>query len=382
MTPRDIRDRFIERFGQPPTVLSVAPGRVNLIGEHTDYSDGFVFPAAIDRLTYVAARPTDGFTRLHSEILGDCQPFDANTITKEQISGWGAYPAGMAWTLRTAGERLPNLNAYVSSTIPIGSGVSSSAAIEMAFGLVWNKLGTLGVAMQDLAEEGKICENQFVGVNSGIMDQMASALGKAGQAMFLDTRNLAIQYSPMPDGIQIVLCDTKKTHSHGNSGYNDRRNQVEEAARQLGVAKLRDANLPLLESQKSRISDVVYRRGRHVITENKRCIDFKQALDSGNLDAMGALMKQSHLSLRDDFEVSTPELDEMANAAWFAPGCVGARMMGGGFGGACIALVKSAQVKEFIETTLTKFRQATGTDGEAMSCTVVDGARLVDLPKN
>jgi galactokinase len=378
MPEAEIRQRFVEQFGAEPTVVGIAPGRINLIGEHTDYNDGFVFPAAIDRGLWIAARPTDGPTRLFSAQTGEGESFDVNDVQPGQLKEWAQYPAGMGWALRQHGaSQLPNLEAVVDSTIPMGSGVSSSAAIEMAFGVVWNALANLGIDSPTLAKIGQVCENKFVGVNSGIMDQMASAMGRASRAMFLDTRTLEIEYAPVPDGVSVVLCDTKKPRELTDSAYNERRSQCEEACRILGVAKLRDADEAALEAARDRMPEVVYRRARHVITENDRCVRFKQALQDGDLETAGKLMRASHDSLRDDYEVSCPELDAMADAAAAAPGVIGARMTGAGFGGACVALVRTSDLQAFTEATLADYARRAGRTGEAMACGIVDGARVV-----
>ena len=373
-----IRAAFVERFGHEPEIVAVAPGRINLIGEHTDYNDGFVFPVAIDRQTWIAAARSEGPSAVHSTELGDAAPFDLVSVAPGTIEDWGKYPAGMGWALRQSGHHAANLEAVVSSTIPMGSGVSSSAALEMAFAQVWNGLEDLGIANPLLAQLGKVCENGFVGVNSGIMDQMASAMGRKGMAMFLDTRNLHIDYAPVPEELSVVLCDTMKPRALTDSAYNERRSQCELAAKALGVPALRDATLDDLDAKRDSIPDVVYRRARHVITEDARCLAFRDALATNDRHRIGVLMNASHASLRDDYEVSCPELDRMAEAAWSAPGCVGARMTGAGFGGACVALVQSDLVEAFVTATLRGYDVATGLGGEAMACAVVDGARVVD----
>ncbi len=378
MTVSDVRASFVERFGREPEVVAVAPGRINLIGEHTDYNDGFVFPVAIDRQTLVAAARTPGPSKGLSTEKGEAAPFDLAKVAPGGIEDWGKYPAGMGWTLRQAGHEAANLEAFVTSTIPTSGGISSSAALEMAFGQIWNRLGGLDISNPDLAGLGKLCENRFVGVNSGIMDQMASAMGRAGQAMFLDTRSLEIYYAPVPETLSVVLCDTMKPRALTSSAYNERRSQCEEAAAALGVAALRDATLDGLEARREELSDVVFRRARHVITENDRCVRFRDALAVGDLRLVGELMKASHISLRDDYEVSCPELDRMAEAAWAAPGCVGARMTGAGFGGSCVALVHVTEVEAFVSATLAAYDTATGMGGEAMACSVVEGARVLE----
>ncbi len=376
MTPRELSDAFTAHFGEAPEVLAVAPGRVNLIGEHTDYNDGFVFPAAIDRFVAVAARTGEGKTHLTSAQVGDGNGFDAPTVAPGDGSGWTSYPAGMAWVLREeSGKSVPNLDGYLNSTVPMASGVSSSAALELAFGVLWNKVSDLGYDNKKLALLGQKCENQFVGVNCGIMDQMASAMGRQGHAMFLDTRSLEIAYAPIPENLLIVLCDTKKPRALTDSAYNERRSQCEEASRILGVKALRDATVEMLEARKGDLTDVVYRRARHVITENDRTVAFRTALADGDSQQIGELMRASHISLRDDYEVSCRELDIMAEAAWDAPGCVGARMTGAGFGGACVALVDRDRLEDFQSIVTERYRRETGLDGTLMACRPVDGAR-------
>ncbi|CAN5539728.1 galactokinase [soil metagenome] len=370
---------FRARFGTDPALVAVAPGRVNLIGEHTDYNDGFVFPAAIDRATWVAASPAET-TELFSLQAGDAGPFRLADLQPGEVEGWGKYPGGMAWAMRQEGLATPDLKAVVTSDIPMGSGVSSSAALEMAFGTIWNALGGLELSPRRLAEMGKACENRFVGVNSGIMDQMASASGRAGFAMFLDTRTLEIQYARVPDGLSIVLLDTKTPRTLAGSAYNERRAQCEAACRHLGVPALRDADEAMLEAKREGMDETVYRRARHIVTENARCLAFAEALNAGRTQEIGTLMRESHESLRYDYEVSCPELDRMAEAAWAAPGCVGARMTGAGFGGACVALVQTDKTEEFIGATLARYRQTADREGEAMVCGIAQGAHIAHAP--
>jgi galactokinase len=376
---KEARAQFNIKFGSEPAFVAMAPGRINLIGEHTDYNDGFVFPVAIDRFITVAAKPSDAATRLFSAQMNEGEPFLATEVEPGQLQGWAKYPAGMAWALRARGLEIRDIEAVVTSDLPVGSGVSSSAALEMAFGVIYREIAGASLSNAELAQVGKICENRFVGVNSGIMDQMASAMGREGQALFLDTRTLEIEYAPIPKGLGIVLCDTKKERALTNSAYNERRAQCEEAARVLGVKALRDATLGSLEDHRQEMSDVVYRRARHIVTENDRARTFKVALEVDDRCALGRLMRESHESLRDDYEVSCPELDWMAESAWEAPGCVGARMTGGGFGGACVALVEESRLGAFQEAALGGFIERGGSRGaEAMACQAVAGAHLCE----
>jgi galactokinase len=347
MTATDVAGAYHQRFGLSPSVVAQAPGRVNLIGEHTDTSEGFVFPAAIDRRIWVAARVVDGPSRLVSDRLGDAEPFD----TRGSMPGdWSRYPAGMARVLAEwAGRPMPNLEAYVASDLPLGSGLSSSAAIEMAFGVLWRELIGLDLSGRELARLGQRCEHEHIGVQCGIMDQMASALGRAGHALFIDTRNLDLAFVQIPAALAIVVCDTMKPRELSDSAYNERRRQTAEAASILGVGTLRDLAMEQVDAMSDRLGDPLYRRARHVVTENDRCQRFVEALGEGEIDQIYVLMRQSHESLRDDFEVSCPELDAMAEACWQAPGCIGARMTGAGFGGACVALVERERTTAFRE---------------------------------
>lgn len=340
-------------------MVTRAPGRINLIGEHTDYHEGFVFPIAIDRGTWVAA-DLAATTKIQSQQLGKESTFMAGSTVPGGVSGWSSYPAGMAWALRGAGIQVQEIDALVMSDLPIGSGVSSSAALELAFGLAWTSLAGAFLDLTTLAEIAQRAENFYVGMPCGIMDQMASAHGREGHAMFLDTRTKQIDYAPIPAGMGIVLCDTRASHALKDGQYAIRRRQSFEAARKLGVSHLRDASFEKVQRDATpefALTDLQRRRARHIVSENARAIAFRKALGSEDLLRIGELMRSSHESLRDDYEVSCPELDAMAEACWSSPGCVGARMTGGGFGGACVALVKVESIQEFCSSVKARYRQ-------------------------
>lgn len=371
-------DLFTDTFGGSPDFIAVAPGRINLIGEHTDYNDGFVFPVAISQVLVVAARTTATQSKLMSRERGEGQAFNASTVEKGRVNGYASYVGGMAWALREAGHSvLPNVEAAIVSTIPVASGVSSSAAIEMAFGVLWNGAAGLGHTNKELALIAQRCENAFVGLQSGIMDQMASAMGREGQAMFIDTRTLDIKYEPVPDDLIVVLCDTGKPRSLTASAYNERRSQCEAACEALGVKALRDADCGMLDAARERMDPLVYKRAKHIITENARCLDFAKALEASDYHKIGELMRASHESLRDDYDVTGKELDAMAESCWGTPGCVGARMTGAGFGGACVALVQKERFDDFAANVCSVFEGKIASKALINACSIVNGAKLL-----
>lgn len=333
----------------PPAGVWSAPGRVNLIGEHTDYNDGFVLPFAIDRRTFVAAAlRSDGRIRVASTFAEKPVEIDLDALpglfpSEGVVPEWAAYPLGVAWALlRAAPDAQPiGVDLAIASDVPVGAGLSSSAAIEGATASALDELWSAGLERAALAVVGRTAENDAVGAPTGIMDQMAAMLGRADAALFLDCRTLEAQSIPLgfaDAGLAILVIDTRVSHAHSTGGYGERRASCERAASVLGVPALRDASLADLEQAAGRLDDVSFRRARHVISENARVLDAVAALRSGDTVGLGALLGASHASLRDDFEVSIPELDTAVGAA-MAGGAIGARMTGGGFGGAAIALV-------------------------------------------
>ncbi|MBA4248839.1 MAG: galactokinase [Microbacterium sp.] len=342
----DARTGFEAIFGTAPDGLWSAPGRVNLIGEHTDYNEGFVLPFAIDRRTVVALGVRDDRrVRVASTFADELAEIDLDALTPDALNGWSAYPLGVAWAFSEFGADLaavPGVDLFIDSDVPVGAGLSSSAAIESAVALALNDVWQLGLDRRTLARVGQRAENVAVGAPTGIMDQSASLLGEADHAVFLDCRTLESELVPLglaEAGLAILVIDTGVKHSHATGGYGERRAACERGAAALGFSSLRDASVDDLARAHELLDDVTFRRIRHVITENQRVLDTVAVLKAQGASAIGDLLDASHRSMRDDFEISVPELDLAVETA-VAAGAIGARMTGGGFGGAAIALVK------------------------------------------
>jgi galactokinase len=335
-------EAFRELAGRDPEGVWAAPGRVNLIGEHTDYNEGFVLPVAIDRLVLaVAGRRDGGRLRLWSLQTGPPADLELTAIGPGRVDGWAAYPAGVAWALGQAGVDLGGADLVVDGDVPAGAGLSSSAALECATATALADLHGADLDGKALAALARRAENEVVGVPSGAMDQMVSMLGRAGHALFLDTRSLETEQVPLPleaSGLCLVVIDTRAGHRLVDGAYADRKAACEAATAVLGVPALRDATLAQVEAAAGALGDPGLRRARHVVTENARVLEAVALLRAGELDRLGPLLAASHASLRDDYEVSSPELDTAVEAALDA-GAVGARMTGAGFGGSAIALV-------------------------------------------
>jgi galactokinase len=339
------RAGFESRFNRAPAGIWSAPGRVNLIGEHTDYNGGFVLPFAIDRRTVAAlSLRTDRIVRVASSFGGEAVELSLDELFPENFAGWSAYPLGVAWALGQFGADLDSLlgfEVYIDSDVPIGAGLSSSAAIESAVALALNDVWELGFDRATLARVGQLAENRAVGAPTGIMDQSASLLGQADAAVFLDCRSLEADVVPLdfdPAGLELLIIDTKVTHAHATGGYAARRSSCETGARLLGVASLRDLNGDDMTRAAQVLDDETFRRVRHIVTENQRVLDTVRALRLFGPASIGALLDASHVSMRDDFEISVPQLD-LAVATARGAGAIGARMTGGGFGGSAIALI-------------------------------------------
>ncbi|MGW2491042.1 galactokinase [Streptomyces sp. NPDC001606] len=355
MGAQQVAERFAELYGAEPEGVWAAPGRVNLIGEHTDYNDGFVMPFALPhRATAAVSRRSDGRLRLHSaDVEGGPVELRLDDLAPQRTEGWTAYPAGVAWALREAGHPVTGADIHLSSTVPTGGGLSSSAALEVVVALALNDLYGLGLERWQLARVCQRAENVYVGAPTGIMDQTASACCEEGHALFLDTRDLSQQQIPFDlaaEGLRLLVVDTRVTHAHSGGEYGKRRAGCEKGAALLGVDALRDIPYGELDAALARLGgeEEVVRLVRHVVTEDQRVERAVALLRSGEIRAIGPVLTEGHASLRDDFRVSCPELDLVVDTA-LANGALGARMTGGGFGGSAIVLAETADVE-----TLTK----------------------------
>lgn len=332
---------FRGRFAAEPAALVRAPGRVNLIGEHTDYNEGFVLPLAIDKEVWIALRPAaDRSVRVWANDLGRWGEFDLDDYARGE--GWLEYLKGVAWALGEQGNALRPWEGVLGGDLPRGAGLSSSAALELAAARAFYEVSGFAWDPVAMARCGMRAENGWVGANTGIMDQLIAATGLPGHAMLIDCRSLDLTPVALPQGVSVVVLDTMTRHSHTDSGYNDRRTECERAARHFGVSALRDLSHERLESDRAGLEPALYRRARHVVSENARTEAVAAALREprdADLHAIGALLNASHASLRDDFEVTNGALDTMVACALAQGECLGARMTGGGFGGSVVALV-------------------------------------------
>ena len=366
---------FREAFGVPPQGLFRAPGRVNLLGGHTDYNDGFVLPAAIDRAVWLAASPrSDRQVRILALTLEREDAFSLDGLQPAAPVRWTNYIRGVLALLERAGYSLPGWNLAYAGDVPIGAGLSSSAAVEMAVAVAIRSLLELPLSDLDLARLCRQAEQEFTGTACGIMDPLISAIGQAGRALLLDCRHLTWEAVPIPPDVDLVVCDTAKRRSLARSAYNERRAECEEAARRLGVPALRDLDGPGCEAQADRLPLTLARRCRHVVHENERTLRAAQALRDGDVARFGRLMNESHTSLRDLYQVSCDELDLMAALAQSQPGCWGARMTGGGFGGCVIALVRREATPAFVRRVATLYERQALRRPTFHVCQAVDGA--------
>jgi galactokinase len=378
---QQVRDGFVELYGTEPEGVWSAPGRVNLIGEHTDYNDGFVMPFALPHTAVAAvSRRTDGVLRLHSsDVEGGVVELRLDDLAPESDRNWTAYPAGVVWALREAGHPVTGADVHLTSTVPAGAGLSSSAALEVVVALALNDLYDLGLQRWQLARLCQRAENVYVGAPTGIMDQTASACCEAGHALFLDTRDLSQKQIPFDlaaEGMVLLVVDTRVKHSHSEGEYGKRRAGCERGAALLGVDALRDVPYGELDAALDRLGDdeEAVRLVRHVVTEDERVEKTIVLLKSGDTRAIGPVLVAGHASLRDDFRISCPELDLVVDTA-LASGALGARMTGGGFGGSAIVLAEAADVEPLTKAVQEAFAAAGFTAPRVFEAVPSAGAR-------
>ncbi len=377
---------FAQKYGRLAQGVARAPGRVNLLGEHVDYNDGWVLPAAIDRATYVAFGPIDG-----DECAIWAEDFQQEALFKttggtdqrSSLSEWAHYPAGVAWSLRERGLEVKSIQAVVISDVPRGAGLSSSASVELAFATAWKAVAGWDLPPMQLALICQRAENQYVGVNCGIMDQATSACGEAGRLLVLDCRELTYETLPLPESARIVIADTGVRHSLTTGAYNARRAACEQAVRLLHwelaqrPKALRDVSVQDLDRLRHLLPPEVARRARHVVEEIERTRKAIPLLRKGKLVEFGKLMNDCHRSLRDLYEVSCPELDAMVRIAQSLPGCYGARLTGAGFGGCTVNLVQRRSAERFGRDLAALYERETGRAAEIHICRASAGASLV-----
>jgi galactokinase len=363
-----------------------APGRVNLIGEHTDYNDGFVMPIAVDRATTVALAPRgDRLLAVRSDAYPDAVTIDLDRPGDGPTGTWSDYVRGVAAVLERDGFRLAGADLTITSDVPIGAGLSSSAALEVAAGYALLDQAGHAIDRTALALACQTAEHEFAGMRCGVMDQFIACHGRAGHALMLDTRSLDMTWLPLPPDVAVIVCNSMTKHALAlaTDGYNARRADCETGVRDLatrlpGIRALRDVTLDELDATRDALSERVFRRCRHVVTENARVLSAAAALRAGDLDRLGGLMRASHESMRGDFEISTPELDVMVEIATRTEGTIGARMTGGGFGGCTVNLVRTAHAAFFAAAVGTGYEAATGRVPEIYTFLAADGAGRLD----
>lgn len=371
-----------ERFGADPA-LFVAPGRVNLIGEHTDYAEGFVFPAAIDLTTTVGVTPrTDGQAVVYSANFGKQASVRLADLPERGSGQWEDYPLGVLAMLRQAGVEVPGFSLSIEGNVPLGAGLSSSASIEVATALALLHLAGKTMTGPEIAKLCQKAENQYVGAPVGIMDQFVSACGAEDHALLLDCRSLEYHLAPLPHEVVFVLVNTMVKHAHADGAYKVRRAEVAEGTEILhklrfGITALRDATLEDLEQVKGQMAENVYKRCRHLISENTRTVAAAEALDAGRLEEFGRLLVEAHASYRDDFEASCPEADVLVELALEDRACIGARLTGGGFGGCTLNLVRAQDADAFADSLQRKYREKTGIEADVYRCRAAAGAHYL-----
>ncbi len=368
-----LKTKYQHIFQDNPKIVITAPGRINLIGEHTDYSEGFVLPAAINlHVTLMITTNNQQLVEIYSQEFNEMFQLEIGSYDKE-ASSWKEYIKGIAWTLQKKGYPVKGWKGVMTGNIPIGAGLSSSAAFEIAILNAFCYAGNFVLSPAEMAKITQFSENNWVGVNVGIMDQLVSTAGLAGHAVLLDCRTMKYEHIPIPKGISFIVLDTNTRRNLTSSAYNTRHDEVNAAAKFLGVKSLREASMTLFEQNLLKMDHVLIKRARHVIRENVRVNQFARAMLNGDIREMGKLINASHTSLRDDFEVSSPELNLIVENAQTHPDCLGARMTGAGFGGCALAVYHGTEVEEFCEQIATTYLQSTGITPNVFPVSIVDG---------
>lgn len=376
MDSLNLTERFQAHFNAKPEIYTRAPGRVNLIGEHTDYNDGFVLPMAIDREVNIALRPrSDSKVRIYSLDLEVESAFELHSLTRG--SDWIEYPKGIAYQLLKEGFDLKGFDAVMTGNVPRGAGLSSSAAVELAVARAFAAVSGFEWNAARMAKTAQKAENDWVGVNCGIMDQMASAACKKDFALFLDCRSLEVEHAPLPQGVAVAIMDTSTRRGLVDSAYNERRSQCEAAAQQFEISALRDISLDEFNDRKVELSEIVMKRARHVVSENERVLEAVHVMKSGNIKRLGELFNASHDSLRDDFEVTNDALNVIVDCAREQSVCYGARMTGAGFGGCAVALVEEEKAEAFSQAVSEAYRQRSGLEAGIYVCKASEGASIL-----
>jgi len=374
----DLGKAFEERFHRPPRVIVRAPGRVNLIGEHTDYNDGFVLPLAIDRAIWIALEPCDDRkVAVYSADFKQAGEFSLDQFEHKK-EGWLEYLKGVAWSLKDAGYTLNGWQGVMQGDVPKGAGLSSSAALEVATARAFAAVSHWEWEPVKMAKLGQRAENRWVGVNCGIMDQLISATGRACHAVLIDCRSLELSPVPFPPGVAVAILDTATRRGLVDSEYNQRRAACESAAAAFGVRALRDVEVAQFDRDSSRLDRTTARRARHVISENQRTLSAADAMRQGDVRTLGRLRNESHESLRDDYEVSSEALNAMVQAARAHAACYGARMTGAGFGGCAIALLDAKAGQDFARTVAADYQERTGHTPAVYVCQATNGAEAFD----
>jgi galactokinase len=389
--PEHLVSSFTNIYHQPPTLIAYAPGRVNLIGGHTDYNDGWVLPVAIDRYAWLAARPSSSeVATIHALDLDESVSFNIQQLDDKldtenrPLPKWAHYPAGVAWSLQRDDLKLTGFDAVLTSTVPVGSGLSSSAAVEVAFAVTWEAITGWQADRMRLAQLCQSAENLYVGVNSGLMDQFASMHGVVGNALFFDCRTLEWEAVPLPENVALVIADTNVRRTLGDSAYNERRAACEEAVRILSghlpnITALRDVEVQDFETHQHLLPPIIRRRAEHVVRECARTLRGVEKLQAGDVSSFGALMIEGNASLRDLYEVSCPELNALVEIATSLPGCFGSRLTGAGFGGCTVNLVEQAHASAFAHELAAQYEVRVGKDATIWICQAAEGAGVMEM---